>query len=139
MSNVHAPSQHVLAKSSFNVAITAATVNGASVDCLGFTRALAVLDTAPSGGGTTSQMKVQESANGSSGWADVANAITAAVATGSSGIYLIDLNLAKRLRFLRLVHIGAGGSAAGQAVGDLYLFNFEYKAPTQDQAVVQVL
>ena len=132
MANIHRPSQSVLVKPSFLTAITAAVNTGAGVDCLGYRRACALFNAAPSGAGTTSDCKLQESADNSS-FADVTGAAFAQVTTaGGAKLELLDIDLAKRLRYLRLVHTGAGGSAAGQAAGIIELFN-----PTSTIALVQ--
>jgi hypothetical protein len=134
MPNIHTPTDSILAKHSFILAITAASVNGTVIDTLGYEKALAIFDSAPSGGGTTSDCKLQEGdqANGSDA-ADVATATFAQVTTaGGQKIETMNINLSKRKRYLRLVHTGAGGAAAGQAVGVILLFNPRNAAPTQD-------
>ena len=136
--NIHTPSNHVLVKSSFAVSISAASVNGAGVDTEGFTRAMAVVNAAPSGSGTTSTTKLQESADNSS-FADVAGAVLAAITTaGGAKVETMNVDLSKRQRYLRLVHTGTGGSAAGPAVGLITLFNPQQAAVTQDVADVSV-
>lgn len=136
---IHTPSAVVQINPSFLLAITAAATNGASVDTLGFTRAMAVFDTSPSGAGTTSDCKLQESADNST-WADVASAaFTQGTTAGGHTIQGMDINLSKRKRYLRLVHTGAGGSAAGQAEGAIHLFNGRYEAVSQSVSPVNML
>src|SRR5262245_6280085 len=140
MSNIHTPSKHCLVKHSFITAITAASNNGTSIDCRGFERALAIFNSAPSGSGTTSDCKLQDGAqsNGSDA-ADVSGATFAQVTTaGGQKIETMDIDLRKRNRYLRLVHTGAGGSAAGQATGIIILFNPRNGSPSQDVAAVSV-
>lgn len=138
MANIHRPSEHLLVKASVLTAITATTNNGTGVDTLGYTRALAVFNSAPSGAGTTSDCKLQESADNAA-WVDVAGAAFAQVTTaGGTKIETLNVDLSKRLRYLRLVHTGAGASAAGVACGQLHLFNPRLAAPTQDVAAVSV-
>jgi hypothetical protein len=136
--NIHSPSQNVLVKSSYITDISASVVNGTSVDTLGFTRAFAITIAAPSGTGTSSTTKLQESSDGTT-FVDVAGAVFAVVTTaGGSKTLTMDINLEYRQRYLRLVHTGAGGSAAGQAVGIIELFNPKQAAVTQDNAAVSV-
>lgn len=140
MSNIHRPTDHALVKHSFILPITAATTNGNVIDTQGYERALAIFDSAPSGGGATSDCKLQDGdlANGAD-QADVPTATFPQVTTaGGQKIETMNINLSKRRRYLRLVHTGAGRAAAGQAVGVLILFNPRNAAPAQDVAVVTV-
>lgn len=138
MGNLHTPTDRVLVKASLITAITAASNNGTGVDCLGYSRAMAVFHSAPSGSGTTSDCKLQESSDNST-FADVTGATFTQVTTaGGAKIQAMNIDLAKRLRYLRLVHTGAGGSAAGQAEGALYLFNGQGAPPTQDVTPISV-
>lgn len=137
----HTISKHALVKHSFIVAITAATVNGTGIDTTGYDRALAIFDSAPSGAGTTSDCKVQESSDNGSGdaFADVTGATFAQITTaGGQKIETMDIDLSKRERWLRLVHAGAGASAAGQACGILILSRGRHLPPTQDVTPVSV-
>lgn len=141
MSNIHTPSDHVLENHSFSVAITAATTNGTGIDTRGYEKALAIFRSAPSGTGTTSDCKVQESSDdgSSDSYADVTSAAFAQVTTaGGAKIQVMNINLSKRERYLRLVHTGAGGSAAGQAYGLILLFNSRSAPPTHTSTVVTV-
>jgi hypothetical protein len=132
-------SDNILVKSAFAVAITAASTNGTSVDTLGYGRCAAVFYGGPTGSGTTSDCKLQESSTGSSGWADVSGAAFAQATTaGGAQIGVLNVDLSKRLRYLRLVHTGAGGSAAGLAWGAFHLLNGEGAPPAQDLAAVSV-
>lgn len=125
MGNMHTPSSHVKENSSFCLTITAAATNGAVVDTQGFENALVVFHTNPSGAGTTSDCKVQEGdAANLSDAADVATAtFTQGTTAGGRTIQVGTLRLAKRKRYLRLVHTGAGAAAAGAAAGEVLLFN----------------
>lgn len=141
MPNIHTPASSVLAKHSFSLAITAAAVNGTGVDCLGFQRVMAAFYSAPSGAGTTSDCKVQESSDNGGGdaFADVASATFAQATTaGGAKLQVMNINAAKRERWLRLVHTGVGASAAGQAYGLFLLFNAFFYEVTQDQAVITI-
>ena len=136
--NIHTPSANVLVKSSYITDISASIVNGASVDTHGFTRAMAIAIAAPSGTGTSSTTKLQDSPDGST-FTDVPGAVFSAITTaGGAQTLTMNVNLAVRQRYLRLVQTGAGGSAGGQAVGIIELFNPEQAAVTQDNAAVSV-
>ena len=136
--NIHSPSENIKKFIAFCVAITAAATNGASVDCQGFENAFAWFYGNPSGVGTTSDCKLQESEDNAS-WADVAAAVFTQVTTaGGAKLYTMDIKLAKRERYLRLVHTGAGGAAAGQASGGIDLLNARYNPVSQANTAVSV-
>jgi hypothetical protein len=138
MSNIHTPADSVLVKKSVLAAITAAANNGTGVDCRGFEKAMAVFNSAPSGSGTTSDCKLQESDDNST-FADVSGGSFAQVTTaGGAKIATMNINLSARKRYLRLVHTGAGGSAAGLAAAEIHLFNPRYAPVTQDVTPVTV-
>jgi hypothetical protein len=139
MANIHTPSHFIKKVIAFCVAITAAATNGASTDTSGFEDAFAWFYGAPSGTGTTSDCKLQESSTGSGGWSDVAGAAFTQITTaGGAKLYTMNIKLRGRLQFLRLVHTGAGGSAAGQASGGIDLLNARYNPVSQDNAAVSV-
>lgn len=138
MSNIHTPADRVLTKHSFSLAITAAAVNGTGVDTRGFEEAKAIYYAAPSGAGTTSDCKLQESDDNST-FADVTGATFTQVTTaGGAKVNTMNINLSKRKRYVRLVHTGAGGSAAGQAYGLFELYNPRNAAVAQDVTPVTV-
>lgn len=139
---LHQLSSEVLVKAQLIVPITAATnTPSAGVDCLGFRRALAIFYSLPTGSGTTSDCKLQESSDDGVGdaYADVASAAFTQVTTaGGVKVYLMEIDLAKRERYLKLIHTGAGGSAAGAAAGLILLFRGSQEAPAQANTVVSV-
>lgn len=137
---IHTPTDQVLVKSAFNTPITAAANNGATINALGYGRALAIFDSAPSGAGTTSDCKLQEgAASDASDMADVTSGVFVQNTTVAGHVVkTMNIDLSKRKQYLRLVHTGAGGSAAGQAVGTLVLFNGESRPPTQDVTAVSI-
>lgn len=136
--NIHTPSQSIKKVIGFCLAITAAATNGASTDVQGFEDAFAWFYSAPSGAGTTSDCKLQESADNAS-WSDVAGATFTQVTTaGGAKFYVMDIKLSKRARYLRLVHTGAGGAAAGQASGGIDLLNARYNPVSQANTAVSV-
>lgn len=141
MANIHTPSDHVLEVHQFGLAITAATTNATGVSTKGYEDAMVIYYASPSGSGTTSDCKVQESSDNGSvdAYADVASAAFAQNTTaGGAKIQVMNINLSKREEYLRLVHTGAGGSAAGQAYGLILLFNKRDLPPTHTQTVVTV-
>lgn len=138
MNSLHTPSEQIKTVHGFSAAITAASTNGASADCQGFENAKAVFYAAPSGTGTTSDCKLQESSDNSS-FSDVpSGAFTQATTAGGAKLFVMDIKLAKRSRYLRLVHTGAGGSAAGQAYGLIELYNARYNPVSQANPAVSV-
>jgi hypothetical protein len=138
MANIHTPSENIKAVHGLSAAITAATTNGAGTDCLGFEDALAVVYGAPSGSGTTSDFKLQESSDNSSFSDVVGGGFTQITTAGGAKFYVMDIKLAKRARYLRLVHVGAGGSAAGQAYGAILLLNPRNAPVSQANAALSV-
>jgi hypothetical protein len=138
MSNIHTPSEQVKTTPGFANPITAATNNGAGVDAQSFENAKAIFNSAPSGAGTTSDCKLQES-DDNAAWVDVAGATFAQVSTaGGAKIQVMDIKLSNRKRYLRLVHTGAGGSAAGVAYGLIELYNARYNPVSQINPAISV-
>lgn len=138
MNNLHTPSEQVKTTPGFALAITAATANGTSTDCQGFETGKAIFHSAPSGSGTTSNCKLQESDDDST-FADVPSAAFAQVTTaGGTKTQVMDIKLSNRKRYLRLVHTGAGGSAAGQTYGLIELYNARYNPVSQSSPAISV-
>ena len=80
-------------------------VNGVAVDKLGFDDALAVVSLGAESGSPDSfsfAAKVQESANGSTGWADVANATATLTEENTVAKFKVP-DMLNRLRYLRVV------------------------------------
>jgi hypothetical protein len=134
--NIHSPSEHVRSVPGFLLAITAAATNGASVDTQGYTRAKVIFNSVPTGVGTTSTLSVQTAPDNGAGapgaWTTVGTNLVAATA-GVTGVQVEDINLMGATiagnRWIRLVHTGAGGAAAGIADGLIELYNpFAYPA-----------
>lgn len=136
MSNIHSPSEQVKTILGVAALITAATNNGTGIDCLGFENAKVVAYSAPTGAGTTSDIKVQDSADNST-FADVASAaFTQLTTVGGAKLYVGDVKLSKRARYIRIVHTGAGGSAAGFVAVTVELYNARIKPVAQTNAAV---
>lgn len=133
---IHTPSENVKQVHSLSAAITAVTTNGASADCLGFDEALVTVYGAPSGSGTTSDFKVQDSADDSS-FTDISGAVFTQITTaGGAKLYVGNVKCSKNRRYLRVVHTGAGGSAAGQAYATITLLEARRKPVSQANAAV---
>lgn len=138
MSNLNTPTQQVASVHGLAGAITAAVTNGAATDCLGYEEAKAVVYAAPSGAGTTSDFKLQESSDASA-WSDVSGgAFTQITTAGGAKLYVMNVNLNKRLRYLRIVHTGAGASAAGTFYGLIELYNARTNPTPQANAAFSV-
>lgn len=136
--NLHTPSEQVKTAPGFAAAITAAATSGTSVDAQGFETAKAIFNSAPSGVGTTSDCKLQES-DDNAAFADVADATFAQVTTaGGAKIQVMDIKLSNRKRYLRLVHTGAGGAAAGVTYGLIELYNARYNPVSQINPAISV-
>lgn len=88
------------------------TVNGSSVDTLGYNSAAVILEVgAVSGTSPTLDVKIQESDNGSTGWADVSGAtFTQVTASNNSQILRVEGLGTSRKRYLRSVATIAGTS-----------------------------
>jgi hypothetical protein len=142
MSNIHTPDQHVLAKLAAIGAITAATVNGNVIDTRGYGKALITFTSAPSGGGTTSNAKLQSGdASDGSDAADVAGGAFVQVATADgtkTKTMTVDIHKLGK-RYIRVPHTGAGGAAAGQFCIQVHLFNPVFTPVTQDVTPVRVI
>lgn len=152
---IRSPSVRVLVKKGFAVAVTAASTNGTStgdVTGLGATRAMAVHYANCSGAGTTSDCKVQYSHDGGSTWTDLTKANVPTLAkdatftqkstTNGEQLETMDLNLevlSPGPLALRLVHTGAGGSAAGEAYGNILLFNLLNEPVAQDMTAIDTI
>lgn len=126
--NIHQLSSVAQLKANFINLITAASNNGATVDTLGYDKALALFYSLPTGSGTTSDCKLQDGAlANASDMADVSSATFAQATTvGGAVLESMEIDLQKRKRYIRLVHTGAGGSAAGSAVGIIILYRGRY-------------
>lgn len=97
---------------SFRPQAATATANGGNVDTLGYNSAAFSLEVgAVSGTSPTLDVKIQESADGSTGWADVSGAaFTQVTAANNSQILRVDGLGTSRKRYLRAVATIAGTS-----------------------------
>lgn len=139
MPNTHSPAQNSKVVLGFSSAITAAAVTSPAIDTVGFDRAMVVFYGAPTGAGTTEDGKVQECATSGGSYVDVPGAtITQITTAGGAQLYVMDINLTKRLRFLKVVGTGAGGSAAGTAFATVELSRGRHLPVTQANTVIEV-
>lgn len=128
MPHVHTPSDSVAVFNSFTVALSSTvsvTTSGGGVDTLGYRRALAVFVANPSGTGTTSDCEILESND--NGSVDPYSEITGgdfpqATTVLGATVAEINIDLAKRKRWLKLEHVAAGGAQVGAASGLILLF-----------------
>lgn len=98
----------------------AATVNGAAIDRAGYMGALVTGLTGTATGSPTTQSttyKVQDSADGSTGWADYNTSATAL--TANDGVKEISVDLRGAKKYIRVVAVVAftGGSTPAQLIG----------------------
>jgi hypothetical protein len=110
----------VVAKTSFDGPLTNATQNGTGVDTRGFRRA-ALYAHLFTGTATTAQITISDSPDNSTftvvtGGTDPAVAIVAS--TADADPYLVNIDLAKRQRYIRVNVVGTG-TAGNAAVGFL--------------------
>lgn len=114
--NIHTPSSVILGQASF---CGTATANGSSFDTLGFRRCFAVF-CATTAAASTSACKLQEASDNST-FTDVTGGGFATVAASNTAfIQWMDINLANRKRYLRLVHTVTG---TVQATGEIFLLS----------------
>ena len=94
---------------------SASTVNGAAIDRLGFDEALVVVNSGTNGTSGTVDIKIQESEDGSTGWADVSGASFAQITESNDNtVYVGRLNLSGRKRYIRVVAVvGTAACAFG--------------------------
>lgn len=83
---------------------TVAAHNSAAYDAADFRYAVVVLNAGTVGASGTVNCKVQESADGSTGWADVSGAaFTQVTASNDDAAYVGSIRLDHRLRYIRVV------------------------------------
>jgi len=83
----------------------AATINGSAIDRQGFQSCVLMVMAGAASGGPTAQTvdaKLQESDNGTSGWADVSGAAVTTVSADNSSAE-VDVDLATVKRYVRVV------------------------------------
>lgn len=139
MSNIHTISKNMLVKTlQVPAAITATGNSAATVDCLGFDRALIVLQVGTVSGTTpTLNVKLQDSADNST-FADVASATFAQITATQTAPVLMDVDLTKRNRYIQLVNTVAGTTPSFQIQETVILGRAKHLPPTQDNTVVRV-
>lgn len=119
LTQFHRLSQNLQVTNSVCLAPTAGTQNGASVDTLGYRRGQVAV-TINTGAGTTINFQVQDSPDGIT-WTNVSGATlgTPVAASTAEATYLVDVDFAKRQRYVRVQLIGTG--TAGFMVANVLL------------------
>lgn len=121
------------------VAITAAATHGAATDTLNFRRAFALFYSLPTGSGTTADCYIEECATSGGSYVKVPSSdFTQATTVGGAQLQMLNIDLAKRLRYLKVVMTGAGGSAAGVMTALIVLAEPGYAEPSHVTAAVTV-
>ena len=94
----------------FDPADRSATANGSSVDILNYEgQAAAILQSAAGTGTTpTLDVKLQDSADGSTGWADVTGAAFSQVTNAAASAQVVKFNASAVQRYIRAVATIAG-------------------------------
>ncbi len=125
------------------IASSGATHNGAAIDTLGFNSLLADVEIGAATGSPTSftvDAKLQESTNGSSGWADISGAsITQQTAESKSAqIALEGLGVGTRKRYVRVVITTAfvGGTTPTIPVASVVELGNPYRKPVGNAGLV---
>lgn len=148
MSNIHSPAAHVLVKPTLDPESRTASASGLGVDCRGYEKALFIFHLGAhdrTTGDETIEFKVEESSdNGSTDtFAAVTNATTGALGdvtpnATSGNVYLIEVNLSKRERYLRGATVAAGNTPIDLCSAMVLLFNGRNLAVSQDATVIRV-
>lgn len=146
--NIHTPSDSVKAQASLDPEVRTASANGAGVDCRGFERALVVLHVGAhdrTTGDETLDVKIQESSDNGAGdafgdvgggeFAQIGNVVPNAT---KGNVYVMDVDLSKRERYLRVVGTAAGTTPSTAYGVTILLFNPRYAPVTQDATPVGV-
>jgi len=110
-----------------NAAGTGSAQNGASVDRMGYLTAIGAVTFSTSGGvtGGTILAKLQDSADGSTGWADYGDAVTVTLTgTNPNGAIKLPADLGGAKRYVRVVVDAdpTGGTPASNIAATLTLF-----------------
>jgi hypothetical protein len=121
VANVHTLSDHIKVATSFNGVLANSTQAGTGVDTQGYRRAMAYVNVF-TGAATTANFTISDSPDNSV-WTVVTGATLAAAivaSTADTGGYLVNIDLAKRQRYLRVNIVGTG--TAGNAVAGIILY-----------------
>jgi len=146
---IHTGTSRFLVKPLMDPESRTATVAGSdSVDCLGYTRAVLMLHIGAhdrTTGNETLDVKLQESSDDGSTdtYADVSGAAFAQIAAqvpnaNKGSMYLMNIDLTKRERYLRVYCTAAGTTPIDLYAVSIILLNPEQEPPTQDFTVISV-
>lgn len=116
------------------------SVNGASVDCAGYDRALVIIHVGAND--VASTFELEDSADNST-FADVDLPSTGAtiITTGTNEtneVYLVDINLLYVRRYLRVQHTAGNGTAGTNASAVILLLDGKHQTPDQENTVVAI-
>lgn len=141
---IHTPSDSLKVKAAVtSQALASGATNGAIIDAAGFERALLVVNVGDmTGTSPTLDVKVQDgAASNLSDAADVSGAaLTQIDGTHDQAVYLLDLNLAKRKRYIRAVFtVGGTSTPTAPAGASWILVDGRHLPVTQDNTVIQAL
>lgn len=145
MANIHTPSDWVKVVPSIPPLLRddATTVNGASADTAGYSKALVIIHVGAND--VASTFELEDSADDSSfADVDVPSAAWSVVTTSddeTNETYLIDLDLTggRVRRYLRVQHDPGNGTLGTNAGACILLFGGESKNPAQDNDVLSNL
>ncbi len=137
MANLHTYGDNVKVVNSVCLALANSTQTGTAVDCLGFRRA-AIVFTTNTGSATTSNFIVKDSADNSTFSAAIAGATLGSAVAASTAEFtqVVNVDLAKRQRYLRVDLVGTG--TAGFAVANVHLLEPILAAPTQENTEISI-
>ena len=117
-----------------------ATVDGTGVDCAGYETLQVIVNAGHINAGTLT-IKLQESSDDASAdpYADIALATTPALAAADDDeVFLIDVNLSERERYIRAVATDASGGGAACVGVTFSLARGRHAPPTQENTVVRI-
>jgi len=139
---MHSIFDNVLSKVTVRPQATDTAVEGGAIDTQGFSSAMAVVENGAATGTPSSYTvdgKVQTSADGSTGWADITGAtITQMTANNKSAQIRVDgLNLGTNYRYIRLLITAAmtGGSSPKAVVSGHILLGRGESLPVGNSSV----
>lgn len=143
---VHTPTQQVLAVPSLAALSRTASANGAAVDRLGYENVMVALHIGAhdrTTGDETLDVKIQESADGSTGWADITGAAFTQIAAQTiaatvGNVYTMSIRPDGRKRYYRAVSTSAGTTPIDVFSVVFYLFNPHVAPVTQTATPIVV-
>lgn len=136
--NIHTPTESVLMQTLQVPAAITATANSGSVNVLGYRRAMFVLEVGAVTGTTpTLNVTLQESPDNAT-WVNVTNGAYTQITATQTGCFLMNVDLAQRQQYLRLVNTLAGTTPSYTMGEHVALFGGMAASPTQENTPVSV-